>query len=235
MFDLLFSREDGYLALTNAGNIVFLAIAVCVLLAVRFVTGKNRSFSAKQLVFSAASIALAFALSYVRIIRMPWGGAVTLCSMLFVTLVGNWYGPGVGFTTAFAYSMLQFVQDGLYLKPVTGRPGLYLCVHRARRVGVFQRQKERTRRRIFRCDSSARPVPRNRRLSLLDGLHAGQLSACAIRNLPVLLQLRVYSGGGCDHAGGFVPAAREEGTRAGKEDGSFLNGSKRLIPGCLFL
>ena len=112
MFDLLFSREDGYLALTNAGNIVFLAIAVCVLLAVCFVTGKNRSFSAKQLVFSAASIALAFALSYVRIIRMPWGGAVTLCSMLFVTLVGNWYGPGVGFTTAFAYSMLQFVQDG---------------------------------------------------------------------------------------------------------------------------
>ena len=66
MFDLLFSREDGYLALTNAGNIVFLAIAVCVLLVVCFVTGKNRSFSAKQLVFSAASIALAFALSYVR-------------------------------------------------------------------------------------------------------------------------------------------------------------------------
>ena len=43
---------------------------------------------------------------------MPWGGSVTLCSMLFVTLIGYWYGPRVGLTAGFAYGILQFVQGG---------------------------------------------------------------------------------------------------------------------------
>ena len=43
---------------------------------------------------------------------MPWGGSVTLCSMLFVTLIGYWYGPKIGITAGFAYGLLQFVQDG---------------------------------------------------------------------------------------------------------------------------
>lgn len=43
---------------------------------------------------------------------MPWGGSVTLCSMLFVVLIGYWYGPRIGLTAGFAYGLLQFVQDG---------------------------------------------------------------------------------------------------------------------------
>jgi thiamine transporter len=43
---------------------------------------------------------------------MPWGGSVTLCSMLFVVLVGYWYGPRIGIAAGFAYGLLQFVQDG---------------------------------------------------------------------------------------------------------------------------
>ena len=46
--------------------------------------------------FSAAALALGFITSYVKIIDMPWGGSVTLCSMLFITLIGYWYGPKVG-------------------------------------------------------------------------------------------------------------------------------------------
>lgn len=107
MFD-----EDGVAALTTAGNILFIVIGILALLAVSFFTGKNRKFHPKTLVFSAVAIAIAFVLSYVKLFRMPWGGSVTLLSMLFVTLVGFWYGPAVGFTAAFTYGMLQFVQGG---------------------------------------------------------------------------------------------------------------------------
>ena len=69
-------------------------------------------FSTKKLVFCAMAIALGFAASYVKILPMPWGGSITLCSMLFVTLIGYWYGPSIGLCAGFAYGMLQFVQDG---------------------------------------------------------------------------------------------------------------------------
>ena len=57
-------------------------------------------------------MALGFITSYVKIIDMPWGGSVTLCSMLFITLIGYWYGPKVGLTAGFAYGILQFLQGG---------------------------------------------------------------------------------------------------------------------------
>lgn len=107
MFD-----EDGVAALTTAGNVLFIALGIIALLAVCFFTGKNRKFDTRTLVFSAVSIAIAFALSYVKLFRMPWGGSVTLLSMLFVTIVGFWFGPAVGFTAAFSYGILQFVQGG---------------------------------------------------------------------------------------------------------------------------
>lgn len=37
------------------------------------------------------------------------GGSVTLFSMLFIVLIGYWYGPYVGLTSAVAYGLLQFI------------------------------------------------------------------------------------------------------------------------------
>ena len=39
------------------------------------------------------------------------GGSVTLCSMLFITLIGYWYGLRVGILTGVAYGILQLVID----------------------------------------------------------------------------------------------------------------------------
>lgn len=66
----------------------------------------------KRLIFSAVAIALAFAASYLKIWAMPWGGSVTLCSMLLISLVGYFYGIRAGLTAAFAYGLLQLFQDG---------------------------------------------------------------------------------------------------------------------------
>ena len=74
-------------------------------------TNTNNKFTAKKLAFAGVALALAFALSYVRLFKMPSGGSVTLLSMFFVSIVGYWYGPVVGLAAAFAYALLQFLQN----------------------------------------------------------------------------------------------------------------------------
>ena len=40
---------------------------------------------------------------------MPMGGSVTLLSMLFVSLIGYWFGPNYGLITGAAFGLLQFI------------------------------------------------------------------------------------------------------------------------------
>lgn len=75
-------------------------------------SGSAKLFSTKQLVFSAAAVALGFVTSYIKVVDMPLGGSATLCSMLFVALVGYWYGPKIGLCAGFSYAILQFIQTG---------------------------------------------------------------------------------------------------------------------------
>lgn len=123
---LFFNKEDGYFTLTTGGVIaVIVIIAILVILTAllrekpvdteaeqKSTVSAKKGFSAKQLVFCATALALGFATSFIKIVPMPWGGSVTLCSMLFVTLIGYWYGPKIGLVAGFAYGLLQFVQDG---------------------------------------------------------------------------------------------------------------------------
>ncbi len=57
------------------------------------------------------AIALAMVASYLKVVEMPMGGSVTFFSMLFICLIGYWYGPVVGITTGVAYGLLQFAID----------------------------------------------------------------------------------------------------------------------------
>lgn len=126
---LFLNTEDGYFSLTTGGEIALIAVSVVlVVLTALFRTRAKEAreaketavsagqgsglFSTKQMVFSAVALALGFVASYIKLIHMPWGGSITLCSMLFVVLIGYWYGPKVGLTAAFAYGLLQFVQGG---------------------------------------------------------------------------------------------------------------------------
>lgn len=65
----------------------------------------------RKLVTSAILLALSFVLSFVKIVDFPWGGAITLFSMLPICLVSLKYGMVWGLGSAFAYSLLQLFQD----------------------------------------------------------------------------------------------------------------------------
>lgn len=68
-----------------------------------------RKISTKQLVYAAAAIALASAASMIKLFDMPMGGSVTLLSMLFIVLIGYWYGAAAGIAAGIAYGLLQFI------------------------------------------------------------------------------------------------------------------------------
>ena len=112
----IFAREvidpewGNYFELTTWGYMALIAILLCVLFAAAFVT-KSHKLSTKQLVFCAMGMALAMVTSNLKIWRMPMGGSVTLMSMLFISLIGYWYGPRTGILTAVAYGLLQLIID----------------------------------------------------------------------------------------------------------------------------
>lgn len=65
----------------------------------------------------AVVIALAVILSYVRIYRFPWGGSVTLLSMLPVSMYSIKYGVSKGLVVSGVFALFQFFQgitDGLF-------------------------------------------------------------------------------------------------------------------------
>ena len=97
--------------LTLAGYTVLVVAMLAILLVGCAIFGSKRNFSAKQLSFSAMGIALAMVTSLLKLWNMPMGGSVTLFSMLFIVLIGHWYGVGMGLSTALAYGILQLIID----------------------------------------------------------------------------------------------------------------------------
>lgn len=111
MFQFLVNAEGG---LTSAGYAVCIAAGILLFMIAIIFAGKGsekKKMTAKQLAFCAMAMALAFVTSYIKIFRMPWGGSVTLCSMLFIVLAAYWYGVKTGVFVGLAYGILQFIQE----------------------------------------------------------------------------------------------------------------------------
>ena len=124
MFQMLVNSEGG---LTTAGYVTCIVVGVILFLLGSMFARKgtqnvndNGSKAKKgigiavgtnQLVFCAMAIALAVVTSYLKIFSLPWGGSVTLCSMLFIVLVANWYGVQTGILVGLTYGILQFIQE----------------------------------------------------------------------------------------------------------------------------
>ena len=106
---MFFVTEDG--GLTTAGYVLTAVAVFALLIVISALANKNKKVSAKQLAFAAVALALATVCSNIRLFRLPMGGAITLFSMLFVTLIGYWYGSAVGLMAGVAYGLLQMIFD----------------------------------------------------------------------------------------------------------------------------
>lgn len=62
----------------------------------------------------AILLALAVALSYVKLFTLPFDGSITLLSMLPICIASIRFGVGQGLLVAFAYSWFQILQGGVF-------------------------------------------------------------------------------------------------------------------------
>jgi len=75
----------------------------------------NMSQGTRRVVFCAVALALSYVTSLIKLFSLPLGGDVTLFSMLFIVLAGNWYGVGAGIIVGVAYSLLSFMVSPSFL------------------------------------------------------------------------------------------------------------------------
>ena len=82
------------------------------------VGAKRARWNARELASAAMCIAIAFALSSIRLFRAAQGGSITLVSMLPLILYSMAFGPIKGIIVGCAYGLLQLVQDPYVIHPV---------------------------------------------------------------------------------------------------------------------
>ena len=105
------------------------------------VTGRKKSMTTKEIAFSAVAVALATITSFLKLFELPMGGAVTLFSMLFVVLVGYWYGTATGIVAGISYGILQMILGPYIINPIQPVVDYVLAFGALGLSGVFKDSK----------------------------------------------------------------------------------------------
>lgn len=103
---------------STAGAVTTAFVGVLLFFTVVGALNRGKRMAVKVLTFSSIMIAVAVILSVVAIFKLPYGGSVTLFSMLCVILIGYRYGAAAGFSAAMAYGLLQFALGPYFYHPV---------------------------------------------------------------------------------------------------------------------
>lgn len=115
------ASEHNWLTLEKGNNIglyISAAVVAVAIVVLAFFADKNKQpFDSKAIAFAAICVALSFALSYVRILKMPMGGSITLASTLPIMLFSFMYGSRKGILAGLIYGALQAIQDPWILHP----------------------------------------------------------------------------------------------------------------------
>jgi thiamine transporter len=117
--------DDGYYTAQDYGRLNnlalygFSAILVISSIVVAFLLGKNdkSGFDTRCISIAGVCVALSFALSYIKLYEMPYGGSVTLFSMLPVMIFAFVYGTKKGLLIGLLYGILQAIQDPFIIHP----------------------------------------------------------------------------------------------------------------------
>ena len=115
----IMSTDNGYV-LKTAGYVALTVLFIAVLYSAVFLSNKRekKSTNTKKLVFCAMIVALGTVASFLKVYEFPFGGTITLCSMLFVCLAGYFYGPSTGIITGCAYGILQLITQPFIVYPL---------------------------------------------------------------------------------------------------------------------
>lgn len=130
-------------SVNQAGLYVGAVILTAAVIATAFIFDKNKNvFDTKSISYAAIYIAMSFALSYLRIVKMPQGGSITIASLLPLMLYSYMFGTKKGIFAGMIYGVLQAFQDPYILHPaqfVLDYPAAFACIGLA---GIFANLKK---------------------------------------------------------------------------------------------
>ena len=136
--------EDGGYSLSTPGYIAFILLCLLLLFITSMLFKKEdqpKGLNTKRLAFCGVALALATVTSMIRIFHFPFGGSVTLMSMLFVCLIGYFYGPRTGIITAISYGVLQMFIDPVIYYPLQLVMDYFLAFGALGLSGFFRKYK----------------------------------------------------------------------------------------------
>ena len=94
-------------------------VAIVILFIVAFAIGSKKAiFSTKKITAIALAIALTTTLSFLKF-SLPFGGSITVFSLVPVIIVSYYYGFYYGLFTGFITGLLQFITSPYILTPLT--------------------------------------------------------------------------------------------------------------------
>lgn len=97
----------------GAGGLIVALVGIAII-----ADWKNKTkLDSRCIALAGITIALSFALSYIKLFSMPQGGSITLASLLPVMLFAYIYGPKKGIFVGFIYGALQAMQDPYLIHP----------------------------------------------------------------------------------------------------------------------
>ena len=117
----------------TVGLYVSAILLIAAVVAVAFFADRkhNGGFDAKSIAYAAVCIAMSFALSYLRIVKMPQGGSITVASLLPLMIYAYMFGAKKGVFAGMVYGLLQAIQDTYILHPaqfILDYPAAFACI-----------------------------------------------------------------------------------------------------------
>lgn len=113
-----YASGDAGEALSNIGLYISGVAVAAAVITFAFLADRNSTpVDTKTVTYAAVCVALSFALSYVRLFKMPMGGSITFASMLPLMLFAYMFGCRKGVLVGLIYGVLQAVQDPWIVHP----------------------------------------------------------------------------------------------------------------------
>lgn len=122
----------------SAGGLIILIVGAAVLLDL----GNKTRFDSRCIALAGITVALSYALSYIKMFSMPQGGSVTLASLLPIMLFAYIYGPKKGIFVGFIYGALQAMQNPYLIHPAQFLLDYPVAFAAAGLAGAFNKIKQ---------------------------------------------------------------------------------------------
>lgn len=122
----------------SAGGLIILIVGAAVLLDL----GNKTRFDSRCIALAGITVALSYALSYIKMFSLPQGGSVTLASLLPIMLFAYIYGPKKGIFVGFIYGALQAMQNPYLIHPAQFLLDYPVAFAAAGLAGAFNKIKQ---------------------------------------------------------------------------------------------